>query len=119
MAHSNGYPYMTKNQIADEVATNREFAITCLGILCQRQTDDELESKTTKHTNKRGLRCSEASWMPALAATIHNGGEVSDDDWNRLHNVLPVYRKQLAAHFRAQQAEQNPDAAAAARVFGV
>lgn len=120
MSSKNGYPFPTQSEIVSQLATDEAFRFECLGILVGRQTSDELETKSTKHTNKRGLRCSEASWMPALFVKIHNNrDEVTSEELDRLATVLPTYRKQLAAHFRGQMLAKNPELAAVAQKFGV
>jgi hypothetical protein len=120
MASNNGYPFITQAQVVLQINIDRGFAIRCLQVLCGRQTSDELEEKTTKYTNKRGLRCSESVWMPELAAKLQNESEaVTSEEINRLVTTLPVYRKQLAAHFRKEQLEAKPELADKASVFGL
>jgi len=116
---NNGYPFPTQKTIAAQIATDEAFQVECLGILVQRQTEDELETKTTRHSNKRGLRCSESVWMPTLAAKIRNAEEVTQEELDRLAGVLPVYRKQLAAHFREEMIANDPTLAEKAKVFGL
>lgn len=116
---NNGYPFPTQKTIAAQLATDEAFRIECLGILVQRQTDDELETKTTRHSNKRGLRCSESVWMPTLCAKIRNAEEVTVEEMDRLAATLPVYRKQLAAHFREEMIANDPTLAEKAKVFGL
>lgn len=117
---SNGYPFMTQAQVVTRLATDHEFRITCLMVLCGRQTLDELDEKATKWTNKRGLRCSEAVWMPELAAKLNNNlANVTAEELGRLADVLPRYRKQLAAHFRSEHLRSNPDLQGQAALFGI
>lgn len=119
MANNNGYPFPTQKQIVSQIAVDEAFQIECLGVLVQRQTDDELETKSTKYSNRRGLRCSESSWMPALAAKLRNAEEVTAEEFSRLASILPVYRKQLAAHFRDTMIANDPTLAEKAKVFGI
>lgn len=116
---NNGYPFPTQKEIVHQINTSHEFRVNCLSVLVERQTDDEIESKSTKYTNKRGLRCSEAVWMPELAAKLKNGDEVTGEELVRLQTVLPVYRKQLAAHFRQQMLNNDPTLAEKAAKFGL
>lgn len=116
----NGYPFSTQKEIKAQLAESSQFRLECLSILCDRQTSDELETKTTKHTNKRGLRCSEASWFPAMLAKINNEPDaVTPADYDRLASTLPKYRKQLAAHFRDAMLNANPELAVQAAKFGL
>lgn len=118
--NSNGYPFMTRKQVVARLATDAEFQVRCLNLLVERQTEDELEAKATKYTNRRGLRCSEAVWMPELAAKLRNApDEVTAEEMARLVRVLPVYRKQLALCLRQEQLAANPDLAEKAALFGV
>lgn len=120
MASNNGYPFPTQSQIAHRIATDRGFAIQCLGVLVSRQTSDELDEKATKYSNKRGLRCSESVWMVELDAKLRNASEeVTSEEMNRLVTTLPVYRKQLAKHFRTEMLKSDPALAAKAAAFGI
>jgi hypothetical protein len=118
--NQNNYPFVTQKQIVSRLAESPAFSLDCLDILVSRQTDDEIETKTTKHVNKRGLRCSEATWMVQLAAKVRNNVEpLTDEEWCRLNRTLPIYRKQLASHFRKEQLAANPELAAQAAKFGL
>lgn len=120
MANNNGYPFLTQAQIVRNINTDRGFAIRCLSVLVNRQTSDELDEKATKWTNKRGLRCSESVWMVELDAKLRNASEeVTSEEMSRLITTLPVYRKQLASHFRKEQLAANPELAAKAAAFGI
>ena len=119
MSNNNGYPFPTQKQIREQVLADETFAIECLGVLVARQTDDELETKSTKYSNRRGLRCSESVWMPELFAKIRNAEEVTVEEIVRLQETLPVYRKQLAAHFRQEMIANDPTLAEKASVFGL
>lgn len=120
VSKGNGYPFISRREIVAQLETSSQFRLECLAILVDRQTTDELEAKATKHTNKRGLRCSEASWFPSLLAKINNApDEVTRADYDRLAATLPKYRKQLAAHFRAMDLDRNPELAAQAAKFGL
>ena len=117
---NNGYPFITQKQIATRLAVDPAFHVECLQVLVARQTSDEQEEKVTKYTNKRGLRCSEAVWMVQLATKYRNEPEtVTAEETARLARTLPLYRKQLAAHFRQQQLAENPELAEKARAFGL
>lgn len=116
----NGYPFVSQREISEQIATSYQFRVEALNILCGRQTADELEEKATLYVNKKGLRCSEAVWFPQLAAKLQNSPEdVTPVELERLQRTLPVYRKQLAAHFRAEMLERQPELAAQAARFGL
>lgn len=119
MANNNGYPFRTQKDIVAQLATDTAFQYECLSILVGRQTSDEVEEKVTKYTNKRGLRCSESVWMPTLDQKIRNGEQLTPEESARLDATLPIYRKQLAAHFRAVALATNPELAEKAKTFGV
>lgn len=120
MANNNGYPFLTQSEIKSRLAESAEFRTECLSILVSRQTSDEVEEKATKYTNKRGLRCSESVWMVQLDASLRNAPEtVTAEELDRLARTLPIYRKQLAAHFRAEKLAAQPELAEKARVFGL
>lgn len=120
MANTNGYPFVTQSQIVARLAEEPSFRLSCLAILVGRQTSDEVEEKATKYTNKRGLRCSESVWMVSLLAKFINSPEtVTGEDNDRLARTLPIYRKQLAAHFRNVDLANQPELAEKARQFGL
>lgn len=117
---NNGYPFPTQAEIAERLGNDEAFRLECLEILCDRQTQDEREEKVTRHTNKKGLRCSEAVWMLDLHAKMKTSPQdVKPEESARLVAILPVYRKQLAAHFRIQMLESDPGLAEKATLFGV
>ncbi len=117
---NNGFPFASKKEIAERLAVSVDFQIECLKIVVGRQTDDELEEKATKYTNKSGLRCSEAVFFPALLAKLQNEPEsVTAAEYERLDATIPKYRKQLALHFRAEALASNPELAVAAAKFGL
>lgn len=117
---NNGYPFLTQNQIVARLSESVDFRIESLQVLVARQTSDEQEEKVTKYTNKRGLRCSESVWMVQLAAKFRNEPEaVTTEEHERLASILPVYRKQLAAHHRQLALAGNPELANQAAKFGL
>lgn len=119
-SNSNNYPFPTQKHIVAALATNEAFRHTCLRHLVARQTEDERESKSTKYSNKRGLRCSESVWMVELDAKLRNEPDaVTDEEQARLQRTLPVYRKQLAAFVREQMMEADPSLRERAKVFGL
>lgn len=116
---SNGYPFPTKTEIVGLIESDKAFRLQCLTILVSLQTKTELARLQTHKSNKRGLRCSESAWMPQLAEKVSNGDRLSSEEQERLVSVLPVYRKQLAAHFRSEVLNRHPELKKEARVFGV
>jgi hypothetical protein len=116
----NGYCFPSQKEIVAQLSQSSEFRVECLEILVARQTNDELEEKATKYSNKRGLRCSESVYFPTLLSNLRNDpAAVTSEDFDRLARTLPTYRKQLAQHFRLEMIKADPTLAAQAAKFGL
>jgi len=119
MTASNLYPFLTKAQIKEQLLTETDFVHTACLILAGRQTDDERETKDTKWKNRRGFMSSHAKFGTEMAEKLAAGEELSEEQESKLSSVVCHYTKQLAAHFRAEALESNPELAEQGRVFGV
>lgn len=113
----NVYPFRTKRDILAQLETDDDFLVECLGILYQRQTEDERETKETKYKNRRGFMSSHAVNGTRLAEKMLTGEEWSEEDWGKARAIVGRYGKQLAAHFRAEQIARAPELAAKASCF--
>lgn len=111
------YPFRTKKSILAQIAEDDGFAASCLGIIYDRQTSEEQEAKTTKSRNARGFMSSHAVRGSELALKLRSGEAMTDEDTALVRKLALSYGKQLAAHFRAEQIEANPELAAVAKVF--
>ena len=113
----NGYPFRTKREICDQLATDRDFRHECLLILYRRQTEDEQETKETKWKNRRGFMSSHAVNGSRIAQAILAGEQLSDEDEAKLDGIVCRYGKQLAAHFRQAATAAEPELADKAACF--
>lgn len=113
----NTYPFLSKSQIKARIQEDPSFAATCLVAISARQTEDEHDSKTTVHKNRRGFMSSHAVNGTKLADKIRFGEALSDEDTGRVQAMACSYTKQLAAHFRQQMIRENPELEASARLF--
>jgi hypothetical protein len=114
---NNNYPFMTKRQIAERIDSDPEFVKECVLVMQARQTQDEQEVRETKHKNRRGWMSSHAVNGGKLADKLACGEDLSEEELGKAQGMVCRYTKQLAAHFRAQAIEANPDLAETARVF--
>lgn len=112
------YPFRTKRDILAQIEVDDDFVFETMGILYQRQTSDERDTKTTKYRNARGFMSSHAVNGTRLVEKVLHGGEVWDEaDMAQARSIACRYGKQLAAHFRAEVLESSPELAAEVACF--
>ena len=113
----NKYPFRTKREILAQLETDDTFVVEAMGILYQRQTEDERETKETKYKNRRGFMSSHAVNGTRLVEKMLQGEEWTPEDWGKARGIVCRYGKQLAAHFRSEQLAKSPGLAAEAACF--
>ena len=114
----NKYPFRTKRDILAQIDGDDEFVIEAMGILYQRQTEDEKETKETKYKNRRGFMSSHAVNGTRLVEKMLLEGESWDEaDLAKARSIACRYGKQLAAHFRQETLTGSPELAAEAACF--
>lgn len=116
---SNNYPFLTKAQIRERVVTDDSFVTECLLVMHSRQTQHEVDSKTTKDRNKRGWMSSHAVRGTEYAMKALSGEDLSEEELAKARAMVRCYSKQLASHFRQARLVEDPELAATAAVFGV
>jgi hypothetical protein len=97
---SNNYPFLTKKQIKEQIATDDSFVLECLGVMHSRQTEHEVDSKTTKDRNKRGWMSSHAVRGTELALKVIGGESLTEEELDKARTMVGSYSKQLASHLR-------------------
>jgi hypothetical protein len=115
---SNNYPFLTKKQIAAKIADDDSFVLECLQVMHSRQTEHEVDSKTTKDRNKRGWMSSHAVRGTELALKAQTEA-LSEEEVAKAREMVARYTKQLASHFRQARLAAEPELAETAAVFGV
>lgn len=110
------YPFPTKRAILASQAHD-EVVLEHLGILYNRQTEDEKETKDTKYKNRRGFMSSHAVNGTRLAEKVLSGEDLTDEEWGLARAIVSRYGKQLAAHYRAEMIDRNPELAKIAEIF--
>ena len=113
----NTYPFRSKRDILAQIEIDDEAVIEAMGILYQRQTEDEKETKETKYKNRRGFMSSHAVNGTRLVEKMMGGEEWDEADLAKARSIACRYGKQLAAHFRQEVLEGNPDLAAEVACF--
>jgi len=109
------YPFISKAQIAERIETDADFARQCILIIQDRH---QRRLAGTAHGPRCGWMSSHASLGPRLAGLVA-ANEARPEDFKKAITLVARYTKQLAAHFRAEQLQQNPSLAAVADRFGV
>jgi threonine dehydratase len=104
----NKYPFTTKAQVAERLATDDTFVVRALQILQHRQTSDEDEAGATKHKNARGWMSSHAKRGTELAH-IASGEGLSVSELAETRALVSRYTKQLAAHLRDEAIAERPE----------
>ena len=106
------YPFLTKQQIRDRIAADRDFALECVAIM------------QTRH-ERRDAATGSCGWMSSQAATASKlakriaAGEATEKEVAQATALVTRYAKQLAAHFREAKLREDPGLAEAATRFGV
>ena len=116
---NNSYPFTTRRQIAEKIASDSDFVLMCLVILHDRQTAFEQATRSTKDRNGRGFMSSHAVWGTRLAEKVLAGETLEPEEAARAMEIVSHYSKQIAAHLREEAKRANPDLAAIASCYGV
>jgi hypothetical protein len=95
------YPFTTKKQIADRVATSDKFAVQCLEILRERTA-----------TRKPGQKS-----YGFMSSHVKKAAALEHKDLEGIRALVGSYTKQLAAHFRAEEIAENPELEEVAKIF--
>lgn len=111
------YPFRSKRSILEQVATDDAYALHCLCILHDKQTEHEQATKSTKSKNRQGFMSSHAVRGCELAEKVKSNEPLSDEEMGLARAITGRYGKQLAAHFRAEVIAANPELAKVAEVF--
>lgn len=116
----NGYPFQTKTQLKNRIATDPAFVVTCLNAMVARQSVAEQSRGLTTDRNKVGLMVSHAANATRLAKEAEeNGGVLSGPSLDQARTIVSRYAKQLASHFRGEAIASDPELAKTASMFGV
>jgi len=111
------YPFRSKRDILNQVATDDAFALHCLCVIHDRQTAHEQATKSTKSKNRQGFMSSHAVRGCELAEKVKGNEPLSEEEMGLARTITGRYGKQLAAHFRAEVIAGNPELAKVAEVF--
>jgi hypothetical protein len=117
MTNSNNYPFLTKAQIAERLSVEDDFVLQATLILTGRQTEDELQTRETRHKNRAGWMSSHSVFGTKMSEKIASGETPSEEEVARLRGMVCRYGRQLAAHFRQEAIRENPALTAVARLF--
>lgn len=71
------------------------WAIRGLLAVYDKQTADEKQTETTRHSNGVGFRGSDAEFLSSLANRYITRGSLTEKQLATLKKVMPVYAKQL------------------------
>lgn len=111
------YPFRSKRSILEQVAADDAFALHCLCVIHDRQTEHEQATKSTKTKNRQGFMSSHAVRGCELAEKVKSNEPLSEEEMGLARAITGRYGKQLAAHFRAEVIAGNPELAKVAEVF--
>lgn len=116
MGTNNSYPFTTKRDIVKKLQSGDRKIIAEFMKVMQERHERRLAGDAG--TGACGWMASQASTASKLAKKILSG-EASDADWTTAVRTLSPYVKQIAAHYRSIELEQNPALAEAAKTFGL
>lgn len=112
---NNSYPFITKAQVREAIASGDPAMITQFVCLMQDRTDRRDADPTLKRSgwmsshDKRGREVSAAA----------RAGELEGEALETACAIVPAYVKQIATELRQQAVANNPDLADSAATFGV
>lgn len=107
---NNAFPFMTKKQVAEKIATDPDFAQMCIGIL---QLRTELKSE-----GGAGFMASQREKGKELATKIVEGVQLSAEEVEQCVSLASKYTRQIALHLREDAKAGSPELAEKAAIFG-
>jgi len=110
------YPFLSKAQIKARILADDTFMLTCLQVMYSRQTEYEQERKEMRDRNRRGFMSSHAVNGSILAVKARNES-LTEEETAKAREMVSRYTKQLAAHFRQEAIEAQPELRQVAALF--
>jgi hypothetical protein len=110
----NGYPFLSRRQIAERIHSDPAFAVECVAILQERHE----RRGSAGGVESMGWMASQAAKAVKLAAKLASG-EATEKDRAEAMQLASRYTKQLARVFRERELANRPELGAQAAVFGV
>ena len=106
------YPFMSRKQVAERVASDPDFAQMAIVLL---------QDRTTRRTDgvSGGFMSSHAKIGSALASKIDSGTELNVEELAKATELASHYCKQIASHLRDEAKRGDPKLVSVAAVFGV
>lgn len=117
VATANLYPFVTKAQLKDRLASEPEFRKEAMVLLYTLQTEHEQATSSTLNRNRQGFMSSHAVHGTRIAKAILANEEIGSEDWDRIDAIAPRYTRQLACYYRAKAIVDQPALAAIAGIF--
>ncbi len=99
---SNGYPFVTKNEVSQRIASEPAFALECVRLVDER----------------RGWMASHKARAAKLAAKIADGN-LSPEDFAEAVALAVPYARTVSRVLREKEMAESPQLAVQAAVFGV
>jgi len=113
------YPFITRAQVAERIASDDDFAQMAIVLLHDRQTSFEQATRSTKDRNARGFMSSHAVNGSRLAEKIASGAALEPEEMARAREIASHYTKQISAHLREEAKASSPELAEIGRLYGV
>jgi hypothetical protein len=119
MNKNSSYPFITRAQVAERVASDNDFCLMCLVILHDKQTRFEQATRSTKDRNRQGFMSSHAVAGSRLAEKVASGTALEPDEMAKARDIASHYSRQISVHLREEQKASSPELAEVARLYGV
>jgi len=113
------YPFISKRQVAERIASDDDFMLMALVILHDRQTEFEQATKTTVSRNRRGFMSSHAVNGTKLAEKVLGGEALDAEEIAKARDIVGHYSRQISAHLREDAKASNPELAEVGKLYGV
>jgi len=110
---TNGYPFLSRKQVLERIASDPAFVVECVAIL-----QDRYARRAALAGEAAGWTASHVSRAIALAAKLASGG-ASEKERTEAAKLASGYTKQLARVYRERELAARPELAGQAAVFGI
>jgi hypothetical protein len=107
------YPFITKAQVAERIASDPDFALMAIVILADRTAARQPGSKA------QGFMSSHEVRGTALASKVAAGASLDAEDLAKAAEIASHYTKQISASLREEAKASSPELVEVARLYGV
>jgi hypothetical protein len=113
----NTYPFYTKSQIKEKLATDFDFACSAVCVLYTLQTNEERAVGAASGKDKRGFMSSHVVRGSKLANKIANNEVLNAAEKQQVFDIAKCYSKQIARYHREVMMREHPELAEIGKAY--